>query len=175
MINYSDLPDKRPMDLKVGKYYAVITNVELRESQRTFNKYLNLTYTLIDEYGNNLGFMYDIFTESKKELSLFKLKKFIDALNIEIENDFDIEFLLDKVRYKALIVETKMVKNSEVPRLEVNVFKGDVFYNISKAQEIFNKEVPEEVIKLMNDKQNEYIFDKSSEHTLNFDQDDMPF
>ncbi|MBP3916747.1 hypothetical protein [Clostridium sp.] len=168
MMNYKELPDENPFLTPVaGTYYAIVTDAEVRESQTTFKPYLSLTYTLVDKDGNERGTMRDIFSEGPKRIPLYKLKKFIDAAEIKIEGDFDFNDLLKLVDAKAFIINTKLSTTSNVPRLEADVYKGDIYYPLWKSSEILGCDVPSEVYAIKN--KAEY------EEEVLVDGEDMPF
>ena len=145
-MNYKELPEENPISTPVaGTYYAIVTDAEVRESQTTFKPYLSLTYALVDKRGNKKGRMRDIFTESPKEISLYKLKKFLDAAEIKIEGDFEFEDLLELVNGKVFIINTKLDITWNFPRLGANIYKGEIYYPLSKSREILGYDVPSEV------------------------------
>lgn len=147
MLTYEKLPNENPSKQpEAGTYFAIITSAEVRESQTSFKPYLNVGYSLYDSKGTFKGIMYDIFTEGPKEIPLFKIKRFIDALGIEIKGDFDLYDLTEKAYGKIIIVDTRIRRDSDPPRLEADVFKGEVYYNISKSEEIMECKMPENII-----------------------------
>ncbi len=171
MMNYKDLPNENPFSTPVaGTYFAVISDAEVRESQTTFKPYLNITYNLFDKEGNDRGVMYDIITDGPKRIPLYKLRKLIDATEVKLEGDFDFEDLKEAIIGKAIIVHAKLRSNSEIPRLEPDVFKGDIYYPLSKSLDILGTEVPSEVF-AFKDKSD---LDESIS-LVECDEEDMPF
>ena len=169
MFKYSDFPESNPAKTPTpGTYYAVITGAEVRESQNTFKLYLNIAYTLFDKMGNNRGIMYDVLTDSDKEIPRYKLKRFIDAIGAEFKEEFDFTDLKNAAESKAIILTAKISKTSDTPRLEVDVFKDDIYYPLSDSMKMLGVDVPAEVLTARDNSEMEEVVEM-------IDDSDMPF
>ena len=145
-INFNALPKERPDNLPAtGTYIATIISAEMKQPQDTTkNPYLNLCLSLKDKDGKDCGRIYDILSESDKELVQYKLSRFIIALGLEKLGSFELVDLIKVIKNKQLIVDVKQeeAKNGFPAKSVVNLFDGSVYYPISAASEIFGQAVP---------------------------------
>ena len=149
-INFNSLPNNRPTNLPApGTYYATIEAAEIRQGfDTTKPPYLNVTLALQDKYGKNCGKVYDILSESDKELVQYKVARFIIALGLENLGTFELADLVKVIKNKKLIVDIKQEEaTANYPaKAVVDVFKGNIYYPIREAEQIFgapeDKELP---------------------------------
>lgn len=140
-INFDSLPIDKPTNLPdPGTYYATIIEAEMKKGHDiTKPQYLNLTYSLKDSSGRNCGKMYDILSESDKELVQYKLARFLIALNLIGLGTFELADLTKVIKNKQLIVDVKIeeAKDGRPAKPVVDVFSGSIYYPMSAATEIF--------------------------------------
>ena len=140
-INFDSLPINKPTNLpEPGPYYATIDEAEMRKPHDiTKPSYLNLTLALKDSAGRNCGKMYDILSESDKELVQYKLARFLTALNLMNLGTFELADLVKIIKNKQLIVDVKIeeAKDGRPAKPVVDVFSGSIYYPMSVASEIF--------------------------------------
>lgn len=145
-INFNSLPTNKPTSLpENGTYYATIDNAEMKQGQDTTKPpYLNLTLALQDKNGKSCGKIYDIISESDKELVQYKLARFLIALDLARLGTFELADLVKLIKGKRLIVEVKQeeAKNGYAAKAVVNVFDGSIYYNINEAAAIFGTPAP---------------------------------
>ena len=140
-INFNSLPSNRPTNLpEAGAYYATIEAAEMRQgSDTTKPPYLNITLALKDKYGKNRGKVYDILSESDKELVQYKVARFIIALGLENLGTFELADLVKVIKNKQLIVDIKQEEATATypAKAVVDVFKGNIYYPMREAESIF--------------------------------------
>lgn len=145
-INFNALPKERPDNLpESGTYYGTITSAEMKQPKDpTKNPYLNICIALKDKTGKDCGRIYDILSESDKELVQYKLSRFIIALGLEKLGSFELVDLIKVIKNKQLIVDVKQEdpKDGYPAKAVVNLFDGSVYYPMSAAQEIFGVAAP---------------------------------
>jgi hypothetical protein len=140
MINFDSLPDGNPnLGVDAGFYYATIEKAEMRNPKDATKKpYLNLQYQLQQKDGKGAGKLFDIITESDASIARFKLKRFIQALNLPISGNFELKDLAKIVPGKKFIVEIGKDKNNNNKSV-VDVFSNEIFYPLSDAAEVFGE------------------------------------
>lgn len=141
-INFNSLPSNRPTNLPAtGTYYAVIESAEMRQGQDpTKPPYLNMCLALKDKSGRAVGKIYDILSESDKELVQYKLARFLMALDLAKLGTFELADLAKLIKNKQLIVDVKQEEsqNGYPAKAVVDVFKNNIYYSMSEANTIFN-------------------------------------
>lgn len=144
-INFNSLPSNRPTNLPAtGTYYATIDSAEMRQGQDpTKPPYLNLCLALKTSDGKAVGKIYDILSESDKELVQYKLARFLMALDLAKLGTFELADLAKLVKNKQLIVDVKQEEsqNGYPAKAVVDVFKNMIYYPMSDAASIFGHPV----------------------------------
>lgn len=145
MINFNSLPADKPASLpENGTYYATIDSAEMKKGKDTTKPaYLNISLLLKNKEGKSCGKIFDIISESDKELVQYKLARFIKALGLEQLGVFELADLVKIVKNKQLIVDVKQeeAQNGYPAKAVVDVFAGEIYYPISEAKEIFGTTV----------------------------------
>ena len=145
-INFDSLPTGKPVSLpEPGRYYGVIDSAEMKQGLDTSKPpYLNLCISIKDSTGKSCGKIYDILSESDKELVQYKLARFLIALNLTKLGIFELADLVKVVKVKQLIVYVKVedAKDGRPARPVVDVFTGSIYYPMSEANELFGNSTP---------------------------------
>lgn len=145
-INFNSLPTNKPMNLpETGTYYATIDGAEMKQGQDTTKPpYLNICLGLKDKMGKSCGKIYDILSDSDKELVQYKLARFLTALNLTNLGTFELADLVKVIKNKQLIVDVKQeeAKDGYPAKSVVDVFKNSIYYPISEASTIFGSTAP---------------------------------
>lgn len=140
-INFNSLPTNKPVNLpETGTYYATIDSAEMKQGQDpTKPKYLNICLGLKDKMGKACGKIYDILSESDKELVQYKLARFLTALSLTNLGTFELADLIKIIKNKQLIVDVKQeeAKDNYPAKSVVDVFKNGIYYPMSEASAIF--------------------------------------
>lgn len=134
MINFDDLPNKRPdsgFKIVTGFLKGEIASAEIKDSPNTGASYLALVIDLTDGAGKNCGKLWDNFFDSDKELPRYKLKRLIDATGIQLSGAFTLADLAKVLPRRKLIVDVTEDKKSDRPRATVNVFDNEIYYPIN--------------------------------------------
>lgn len=136
-INFNELPNGSPTVLvEPGRYFAVIETAEMKQGKDPAKPpYLNMKLGLTDKGGKSKGKIFDIITESTHENVLYKLKRFILALNLPIAGEFDLKDLPKIVQGKKLIVD--VTHDKEGKKAIVDIFTNDIYYPVAEASELF--------------------------------------
>jgi hypothetical protein len=145
-INFDSLPTGKPVSLpEPGRYYATIDSAEMKQGLDTTKPpYLNLAMSIKDSTGKSCGKIYDILSESDKELVQFKLARFLISLGLTKLGVFELVDLVKVVKGKQLIVDIKIeeAKDGRPARAVVDVFSGSIYYPMSEARELFGNSTP---------------------------------
>lgn len=147
-INFNSLPTDKPNSLpENGPYYATIESAEMKQGKDpTKPPYLNIALTLKDKYGKSCGKIFDILSESNKELVQYKLARFLIALDLAKLGTFELIDLVKIIKNKQLIVDVKQeeAKDGYPAKAVVDVFAGNIYYPMSDAPVIFGTEIPKQ-------------------------------
>lgn len=145
-INFSSLPMDKPNALpENGTYYATIESAEMKQGKDTTKPpYLSIALALKDKHGKACGKIFDILSESDKELVQYKLARFLIALDLAKLGVFELIDLVKIIKNKQLIVDVKQeeAKDGYPAKAVVDVFAGSIYYPISDATVIFGTEAP---------------------------------
>lgn len=143
MISFDSLPTSRPnQTIAKGTYYGTIETAEMKQPKDvTKPLYLNMLIALKNKEGKSVGKVYDMLSESDKDLVKYKLARFIKALGLDkvLTGSFELSDLCKIIKNKELIVDVMPEKqnNEETGRTVVDCFTGGIYYPMSEAQEIF--------------------------------------
>jgi hypothetical protein len=144
-INFDSLPSNKPFSVpQPGTYFATIETAEMKQGKDTSKPpYLNLKYKLKTADGKSAGTIFDILTESEHSLVQYKLKRFLTALGISFEGEFELKDIAKLCVGKEIIVDTKVEEGQDgkQDRAVVDVMLNEIYYPISEATEIFGEGV----------------------------------
>lgn len=142
-INFDALPSDKPFSIvQPGTYYATIDTAEMKQGKDTSKPpYLNLKYKLKDVTGKNAGTLFDIMAESEAPLMQYKLKRFLKAIGIAFEGEFELKDIQKLCVGKEFILDTKIEEGTEgrQDRAVVDLFTNEIYYNLSEAKEVFGE------------------------------------
>lgn len=135
-INFDALPSSAPSNvLEAGKYRAKIIKAEMRvpKSNPSAPPYLSMTCEMKDSKGKSCGKFWDSLYDSDKDLLRYKLQRFITAMRIPIEGEFELKDLLKVIQGKELVMDISVTTNKQTGKEQsgVNVF-GDAYYPIQE-------------------------------------------
>lgn len=154
-INFNSLPIDKPNALpENGTYYATIESAEMKQGKDpTKPPYLNIALALKDKNGKACGKVFDILSESDKELVQYKLARFLIALDLAKLGVFELVDLVKIIKNKQLIVDIKQeeARDGYPAKAVVDVFAGSIYYPISDATVLFGKEAPKAAEQTNND------------------------
>lgn len=128
MINFDKLPDELPKNefplIEKGIYTATIEKAEMKQPKDPNNKkpYLNLTWNIYDDNNQSLGKLYDIMTESENPYVQYKLKSFINALGVNLGQEFELKDLCKVSTGKTCKIAITIDEKSEPNKNTVNIF-----------------------------------------------------
>lgn len=145
MINFNSLPTDKPNALpENGAYFATIESAEMKQGKDpTKPPYLNIALALKDKHGKSCGKIFDIISESDKELVQYKLARFLIALDLAKLGTFELVDLVKIIKNKQLIVDVKQeeARDGYPAKAVVDVFAGSIYYPISDAAVVFGTEI----------------------------------
>lgn len=138
-INFDQLPDKKPGMVDKGKYLVIISKAEMKVPKDPSGKkpaYLNLALDIKSEDGKKtLGKCYDIISESDSDYIRYKLKRFVQALEIPLSGNIELKDLCKIVSGKKLYADiTKDEKEGYAPKNVVDIFSDEIFYPYEEAE-----------------------------------------
>lgn len=140
-INFDSLPSDKPFSVpEPGTYYATIESAEMKQGKDTSKPpYLNLKYKLKTVDGKSAGTLFDIMAESEHSLVQYKLKRFLQAIGVSFEGEFELKDIAKLCVGKEIIVDTKIEEGTDgkQDRAVVDVLTNEIYYNISEAKDIF--------------------------------------
>jgi hypothetical protein len=124
------------MTLPDGAYYATIEKAEMRTPKDDNSKpdYLSLTLALRTKNNINKGKIFDALTESDKDLTRYKLGRFIRAVGLEQTfqqaGTFRLRDLQKLVTGKQVIVDvaTQKAQNGYAAKNQVDALNREIYY-----------------------------------------------
>lgn len=144
-INFDSLPSNKPFSVPVpGTYFATIETAEMKQGKDTSKPpYLNLKYKLKTADGKAAGTLFDIITESEHSLMQYKLKRFLIAIGVSFEGEFELKDISKLCVGKEIILDTKIEEGTDgkQDRAVVDLFTNEIYYPISDAKELFGEGV----------------------------------
>jgi len=142
-INFDALPKDNPSNsrglIPKGTYYALIKKAEMRQPKDPKKpQYLSLQYAIKDAQGKSMGTLFDGLYESNNSFSRYKINRFITALEIPIQGDFELKDLTKIITGKQFIVDiTVKEEEGRPPKSEVDIFTNEIYYPLAQASAIF--------------------------------------
>ncbi len=151
-INFSALPNSSPNNIPdKGTYIGKIEVAEMKQGKDPAKpKYLNIRYGLRTKDGVSAGKFFDIMTNSDHDLVRFKLRRFIEALELGITGDFKLEDLTKVLVGKEIILEITHDTKGENPKAVIDVFSNEIFYPMAEAARVFDSWVVDESSETIN-------------------------
>ena len=139
-MNFDSLPNEKPAGFVVpeGTYRAKISNAGMKQPKDSSKKpYLNFKLDLFDiKTKEKVGSIFDSLFDSEASLVLYKLKRFITALNIKLTT-FELSDLAKLINGKELLVDVKTEsKEGQQDRSIVDATKDEIYYPLSEAETV---------------------------------------
>lgn len=129
MINFNTLPKENSSQYSVipkGSYIAKIVKADMRTPKTGSKDYLSVECDITDPASNaSMGKFWINLFESEANLPRFQLRKFIEALRLNISGEFELKDLTKMVNGKSLVVD--ICPNKEGDRSVVDI-SADCFY-----------------------------------------------
>ena len=139
-INFDALPNTAPVGntlIEKGTYVAEIAKAEMKMGKDVSKPpYLSLMYKLSNTDGTTVGNIFDIITEPEKDITKYKLRRFIEALKLPITGSFELKDLTKIVTGKKFGVDVKVDDEGQQPRTVVDVFSGKIYYTLEELSEV---------------------------------------
>lgn len=136
-INFDALPQEKPAGAIIpkGQYKATIEKAEMKQPKDTSKPpYLNMLFALTDkESGAPVGKLYDMLSESESTYVMYKIGRFLKALELNLGATFELKDLAKLITGKELLVDVMVDEKSEPNRSVVDIFSGEVFYPVNGA------------------------------------------
>ncbi|MCQ2968514.1 MAG: DUF669 domain-containing protein [Clostridium sp.] len=148
-INFDSLPNSKGTGAfkpaAPGTYFATIEGADMKTPKDTTKKdYLNLKLKLTTVDGKSAGVVFDIISESEASLMMYKLKRFLRAIEVEFSGDFELTDVQKLCLNKEIIVDIKNEKDLKgEDRAVVDLFTNEIYYKKSEANEIFGIDTTE--------------------------------
>lgn len=149
-INFNTLPDENSGNNSIipkGKYRAKIAKSEMKTPNQDKGPkpdYFSAECDVTDPAsGTPMGKFWINLYESNANLCQWQLKKFIEALSLPIEGEFELKDLTKMVNGKELMVDIKVEQdNRGNDRSVVDINAGDCFYPVANDSVIENVFTP---------------------------------
>ncbi len=152
--------------LPAGKYLGVIANAEMKTPKQPADgtkkpDYLALRWDVYNEdMSKKLGCVFDNLIVPASNLTEVKLRKFMEAINVNLGDDFELEDLSRVCKNKKCYINVKVGKDQQDnDRNEIDIF-NDPYTRIVMADDDFMN-VPEETDIPFGEKTDEPVSDAS--------------
>ena len=143
-INMNSLPTEKPSMSSVipkGCYIAKIVKAEMKTPRSGKADYFSAECDITDPVSNtSMGKFWINLFESDANLPRYQLARFIRALNLNIQGEFELKDLTKMVNNKSLMVDICPDKDNERSIVDIT---ADCFYPIEPKSEI--DQVAEEI------------------------------
>ena len=141
-INYNSIPTKKPAIgtiIPKGQYICTIVKSEMKQG-KNLNKppYFSAECNVTDPASNmSMGKFWINLYESEAPLVRYQLGRFINALNLNIQGEFELKDLTKMVNGKSLLVDIKPeeTKDNSAPQRSVIDIDAECFYPINTVDE----------------------------------------
>lgn len=142
-ISFNELPKSKNESnetiVEPGTYVATIKSAEMK--QGASGEYCNLCLTLFDKRNKELINVFDIISESPKQLLRYKLQRLLTAIGIAdtlINTSFELADIAKILPNKKVIVDikTEEAKGKYSARSVVDVFKDQIYYSPSETAKL---------------------------------------
>lgn len=149
-INFDSLPQGRPGYgmAPAGSYVATIEKAEMKNPTTTNpdgtpkKAYMALTLAIQDGHGKSYGKIWDNIFDSESEYVKFKVMRLCAALQLQLSGIVELKDIAKVIAGKKLIVDICEDKNAQQPRMQVDIFSGNVYYPMSEFEQIFGEVAP---------------------------------
>lgn len=136
-INMNSLPTEKPSMSSVipkGCYIAKIVKAEMKTPRSGKADYFSAECDITDPVSNTgMGKFWINLFESDANLPKYQLARFIRALNLNIQGEFELKDLTKMVNNKSLMVDICPDKDNERSIVDIT---ADCFYPIESKSEI---------------------------------------
>lgn len=145
MINMDSLPTTKPAMgnlIPKGRYLAKINKAEMKTPKTGKNDYFSAECNITDpQSGTAMGKFWINLYDSEAALVRFQLGRFITALGLNIQGEFELKDLTKLVNGKSLMVDIapEERKDGSAPQRSVVDISADCFYPVEKAEETFEE------------------------------------
>ena len=143
-INFQNLPTRAPNSLPdKGVYIYTIENAQMRRS--TNNEYLEIKASLAKGDGKKVATIFDRIMYIDSDIPRYKLRQFIQALNLPIVGEFQLSDLTKMVIGKRILADITHEKSRDPQypdKAIVDPFSAEVYYPMSRADELLGLLTP---------------------------------
>ena len=140
MINFNSLPSENTSQYAVipkGSYIAKIARSEMKTPKQRADgtvgpDYLSVECDITDPVSNTgMGKFWIRLFESEANLPRFQLRKFIEALRLNITGEFELKDLTKMINGKSLVVDICPDKEGKQSIVDIS---ADCFYPLTNVQ-----------------------------------------
>lgn len=145
-INFDNLPGSRPAGSNIpsGTYPIQIEKAEMKQPKdKTKKQYLNLTYNVFDTEGKQIGKVWDKLFESESSYIQWKIKRFVEALELPLKS-FELKDLAKLVVGKKLKAELVQKTEDNKTTTEVDIFGDNIFLPFNEKAEAVLQDADDE-------------------------------
>lgn len=143
-INFQNLPTRAPNALPdKGVYIYEIENAQMRHSKN--NEYLEIKAKLSKGDGKKVATIFDRIMDIDSDIPRYKLRQFIQALNLPIVGEFQLSDLTKMIIGKRILADITHEKSRDPQypdKAIVDPFSAEVYYPMSRADELLGLLTP---------------------------------
>lgn len=143
-INFQNLPTMAPNSLPPkGIYLYTIASAQMRKAG-SGNDYLEIKAELGKSDGRKVATIFDRIMDIDSDIPRYKLRQFIQALNLPITGEFQLSDIPKMVVGKKILADITHEKSKEPQypdKAIVDPFSAEVYYPLSRAAELLGSAV----------------------------------
>lgn len=138
-ISFDNLPNSIPGGdfplIPKGKYKATIEKAEMKQPKDEQRPpYLSLVWNVFDENGKSLGKLFDNLTESDSDYVRFKIRSFIEAIDVNLGKTFELRDLTKVSVGKTCIISITIDDRGNQPKNQINIFDNPPYARVLEAK-----------------------------------------
>jgi hypothetical protein len=143
-INFQNLPTRAPNALpEKGIYVYEIETAQMKRSAN--NEYLEIKAKLSKGDNKKVATIFDRIMDIESDVPRYKLRQFIQALNLPIVGEFQLSDLTRMIVGKRILADITHEKSRDPQypdKAIVDPFSAEVYYPISRLQELLDVQNP---------------------------------
>lgn len=156
MINFDKVPDNNPYSVPDEGYYVFkCINANMRSPKDPSKKdYLNVQMMLVDKTGKKAGTFFDNFFDSDASAILYKLGRFVKAINLNLTGNVELKDIAKLLPGKEGVLEIEHRQDSRFPddptkiQAQVKLFGSECYWPTDQFKELVGEvdaaQIPDE-------------------------------
>lgn len=140
-INFDALPDKKGTssisNFDGGLYNVIVEAADMKTSKKSGNPYLNVRLGVFSDEGTRITGVFDIFVDSEQPLMQYKLRRFLEACQIDLQGTFELKDLPKIIVNKKLQAYLKVQSDEQYgDKVVVDIAPDEIYVPLDEEAAI---------------------------------------